>query len=114
MSKYVDRSTVGNVPVHESIEVLAAKVIYKTPRWWSAVTLQINRGRLEVCQYLWTNTKGKWVRKQKAVFRDRSQWEVAKGAIDAFLADIESGKYDKKVEEHRAAHKEDSEKEEDE
>jgi len=72
-------------PVHETIEVLEGKSVYKTERWWLAVLKVRSFGRTMVSVYLWKNVDGRWKRQQKISFRDRETWEKVRRIIDGYL-----------------------------
>jgi len=72
-------------PVHESLEVLDGKTIYRTQKWWLAVLKTRAFGRTAVSVYLWVKRDDAWKRQQKASFRDRETWEKVKKAVDKLL-----------------------------
>lgn len=92
------------LPVHESIHVIDYMNVYKTARWWKAVSIQISRGRLEVCVYMWNwrvdvdPEKSRWVRKQKLVERDYGQWTSTRDSVEKFISNVKDGFYDKILE----------------
>lgn len=76
------------LPVHEEIKVLKSKNLFKTDKWWKAVTLQEAFGREEIAVYLWRNQGDKWVRKQKFTIKDPDKWEEVRDIINEFAKDL--------------------------
>ncbi|MEM2112079.1 MAG: hypothetical protein QXX08_09430 [Candidatus Bathyarchaeia archaeon] len=41
-------------PISESLKVIQGITIYKTEKWWAAVTLVESFGRKQIATYLWS------------------------------------------------------------
>lgn len=72
-------------PISESLKVVEGITIYKTDKWWAAVTLIESFGRKQVATYLWNKKGDQWKRRQKLVITRKSQWLQIRDAIEKLL-----------------------------
>jgi len=72
-------------PVHESVEVLEGKTIYKTQKWWLAVLKVKSFGRQRISVYLWIRRGDLWKRQNKLTISDRETWGKIKKAVDSLI-----------------------------
>lgn len=77
------------LPVHEEIDVLKSETVFKTGKWWKAVTLQEAFGRKEAAVYLWRKRGDKWVRKQKFTVKSKENWEKIGPALEEFVKELQ-------------------------
>ena len=75
-------------PVSETLKVIRGITIYRTEKWWLAVTLLESFGRKQIATYLWNNRAGQWKRRQKFVIHNQREWVQIKGAIDKLLPEL--------------------------
>jgi hypothetical protein len=73
-----------DLPVSEKLKVLKSFTLYKTSRWWAAVTLIDSFGRKQIALYVWLNKDGKWKRNQKFIIHSKSEWLQIKEVIENF------------------------------
>ncbi|RLC36739.1 hypothetical protein DRH29_03935 [candidate division Kazan bacterium] len=73
------------LPISEKLKVLQAINLYKTEKWWSAVTLIESYGRKQIAIYLWTRKEDKWKRRQKLVIHNKGEWLQIKEAVESLL-----------------------------
>lgn len=75
------------LPISEVITVRAHTTIYKTAKWWCAVVLGEQYGRMKVFQYLWHYDEkvGKWKRKQKFTVGSKKNWDDIKPVVEEYL-----------------------------
>ncbi len=73
-----------------SVDVQEYETISRSSTWWSAISLQIERGRKRISLYLWNkqNDGDNWKRIQKYNIRRRQDWEKIKTFVDAHLEDL--------------------------
>lgn len=72
-------------PVHEKLDVLDGKTIYKNDGWWKAVVVCDSWDTVEISVYLWQeNDDGSWGRKQKLKIREQEEWNQTRSAVDEF------------------------------
>lgn len=69
-------------PVHEKIDVIEGKTIYKNDGWWKAVVASDSWNSKDISVYLWQQKDGNWVRKQKYKVSDKEEWTDTKSTID--------------------------------
>jgi len=72
-------------PVHEAVNVLRGKTIYKTAKWWLAVLRIKSYGRERVAVYLWVKRGDRWKRQNKLTISDRETWRKVKEAVDSLI-----------------------------
>jgi hypothetical protein len=72
-------------PVHEAVEVLDGKTLYKTEKWWKAIVICRRFGKKEICIYLWKKTEKGWKRQQKYSIKDERDWLADKEVIEEFI-----------------------------
>ena len=76
------------LPISEKLTVIEAVTLYKTEKWWSAITLVDSFGRKQIAMYLWLNKEGKWKRQQKFVIRRKADWSQIKENVEKFLPNL--------------------------
>lgn len=72
-------------PVHEELEVLDGRTIFKSSGWWKAVVLYKGFSGREIGIYLWKQTGDRWKRQQKYVIRSEDDWETDQEAVKSLL-----------------------------
>jgi hypothetical protein len=79
-----------DLPVDDTIHVIAYREIYKTAKWWCFVILGNMYGHDKIRTYLWQwdETKGKWKRKHVFGINFEKDWVKIKAAVDEFLPRI--------------------------
>jgi hypothetical protein len=80
--------TEEKLPISEKLKVLQGVTLYKTDKWWSAVTLVESFGRKQIAVYLWLNKDGVWKRKEKFLIHNKAEWSKIKEAVEHLLAQI--------------------------
>jgi len=75
-------------PVSESLKIVQGTTIYKTDKWWAAVTLVESFGRKQIATYLWNKKDNQWKRRQKFVIRKKDEWLQIKEAIEKLLPQL--------------------------
>jgi len=78
-----------SLPVSEKLKVLDSVTIYKTEKWWSAVTLIDSFGRKQISLYVWIKRGDRWKRNQKFTIHSRDEWRKVKEGIEKFISDLE-------------------------
>jgi len=75
------------LPVHETVNVLDYKTIYKTNKWWMAVVLANMFGHDKIMIYQWKvdEKTGRWKRKQKLGVNYVKDWNLIKEAVEEFI-----------------------------
>lgn len=75
------------LPISEVITVRGHTTIYKTQKWWCAVVLGEQYGRMKVFLYLWhyDEKATKWKRKQKFTVGSKKNWDDIKPAVEEYL-----------------------------
>lgn len=74
----------SEVPIHQSLNVIDIKEIYKTDDWWKAVVrYQFDNDHEydETAVYLWHDDDG-WTRKNKYVIKTEEAWKTDKTVVD--------------------------------
>lgn len=72
-------------PVHEELEILDGRTIFKSDDWWKAVVLYEGFSGREIGIYLWKQTEDRWKRQQKYVIRSEEDWEKDLEAVRSLL-----------------------------
>ena len=72
-------------PVHEKLEVLDGRTIFKSSDWWKAVVLYKGFNGREIGIYLWKQNGDRWKRQQKYVIRSEDDWETDQEAVKSLL-----------------------------
>lgn len=70
------------LPISNVIKVLDSVTIFKSKKWWEAITIIESYGRRSIAMYLWVNKNGKWKRQHKFQIRNQQEWENVKNAVD--------------------------------
>jgi hypothetical protein len=76
---------IDEFPVHEELEVLDGKTIFKSSDWLKAVVLYKGFSGREIGIYLWKQTGDSWKRQQKYVIRSKDDWETDQEAVKSLL-----------------------------
>ena len=77
------------LPVSDKLTVLNSETLYKTAKWWCAVTYLESYGRKQVAVYLWIKNKtGKWRRTMKFIVYRKQDWERTKNAVEKFVQQL--------------------------
>jgi len=72
-------------PISEKIKLLEGITLYKSNKWWSAVTLVEAFGRKQIAIYLWAKKGEDWKRRQKYVIHNKGEWLQIKEAVEKLV-----------------------------
>ena len=76
------------LPVSESLKVIQGITLYKTEKWWSAVTLLDAFGRRQIGVYLWIKRGERWKRKNKFIIHNKAEWQQIKRAVEKLFQNL--------------------------
>ena len=74
----------GQYPVHEVVEVIEGRTIYKSGRTWIAVLRYRLMGREQVALYKWRRRGDSWKRSAKFIIT-KDMWGAIKEAVENML-----------------------------
>jgi hypothetical protein len=80
-----DYTSVPDFPVHDNIEVIDGKTIFKTNDWWKGAILASGYNSPDVLVYLWQKNGQSWKRKQKYKVAP-DDWADEREIIDELVA----------------------------
>ena len=72
-------------PIHEDLNELDGRTVYKSSNWWKAVVLYEGFSGRKISIYLWKQKEGSWKRKQKYVIESEDDWEADQEAVQSLI-----------------------------
>lgn len=72
-------------PIHEDLDELDGRTIYKSNSWWKAVVLYNGFSGRKVGIYLWKQNGDGWKRKQKYVIESEDDWKADQEAVQPLI-----------------------------
>lgn len=75
-------------PVHDNIDTIRGRTIFKSEDWWKAALTYENHGQQRVGIYLWQQDGGDWKRRQKYVIRSSEDWQRDRDAVESLVQDF--------------------------
>ncbi len=78
------------LPISEFYKAIDHVTVFKSDLWWEAVVVFETYGKRQLGLYLWQKRNGQWKRKNKFGFRNLSEWNKIKKAVDELGPKLDS------------------------
>ena len=75
-------------PVHDDLDVIEGRTIFKSDGWWKAAVLYDGYRGHDIAIYLWKEESSRWKRKQKYVVHSKDDWNDDRKAIEDLLVPL--------------------------